>query len=70
MTNGNWEDRADDGDGLFAIACGLQAVATALLKLGLGTGTHDVGAIEGLGMHLGDSAVDQIVRTLGADKDA
>jgi hypothetical protein len=49
-----WEERAENGDGQFAIACALIAIARAIDRLGNGDAATNVGAIEGLGMHLGE----------------
>lgn len=49
-----WERRADDGDGQFAIAVGLLAVARAIKNLGNGDAATSMGAIEAFGMHVGE----------------
>lgn len=49
----DWERRADDGDGRYAIACGLLAVARSIDWLGNGDAAMTMGAIEAYGLHIG-----------------
>jgi hypothetical protein len=54
MSIHEWEMRADKGDGKFAIACALIAIARSIDRLGNGNASTQMGAIEALGAHLGE----------------
>lgn len=59
----DWQERADDGDGQFAIACALMAVARSIDRLGNADAATPMGAIESFGEHIGkklDSLTDAI----------
>jgi hypothetical protein len=50
----DWLERAEAGDGQFAVAHALLEVANALHKLGVADAATPMGAIESLGAHLGE----------------
>lgn len=50
----DWHNRADEGDGQYAIAIALCRVAAAIDRLGNADAATPMGAIEGLAAHLGE----------------
>jgi hypothetical protein len=50
----DWLERAESGDGQFAVAHALLQVANALHKLGVADACTPLGAIEHLAGHLGE----------------
>ena len=61
----DWEERANSGEGSFAIALALFEVARQIKNLGNADAMTSMGAIEGLAAHLGER-LDGVANSLDA----
>lgn len=59
-----WQERADDGDGQFAIACALMTIARSIDRLGNADAATPMGAIEAFGLHIGEK-LDALTNVIG-----